>query len=138
MNSRAATVFITSACLASIGACRTEHAPPSTPTSATSWRLEVAAQNATGFGARMFLDGEEVYLAPSVTLVSHRAEFVRPYVQGQHVLEVEIVASASTSPALYIASCTAQVTPSGKALHADGVPWNLSVGQRLRLSVSPE
>jgi len=107
----------------------------STP-STISWRLEVASQGAIAYGARIFLDGEEVYLDSSTTRTAHRVDLVRPYRAGEHVLEVEIVASASATASIYVASCWAQASPGGKALVADGIPWTLAVGERLRLSVS--
>ena len=119
-----------------VAGCGGGHDVPGTPDSATiSWRLEVAAQGDVSFGARILLDGEQVYLEPSPTQVAHRVKIKRPYVAGQHVLEVEIVWSTQ-SPPVYAASCTAQVSQNGRLVHADGIPSTLRVGERLRLSVS--
>jgi hypothetical protein len=101
----------------------------------TSWRLEVSAQGSVTFGARMFLDGEQVYLDSSSMRESHRIDLERPHSAGEHVLEVEIVSASQTVAANYVASCTAQILPGGRSVHADGIPWTLAVGQRLRLSV---
>jgi hypothetical protein len=106
----------------------------STP-STISWRLQVATSGGA-FGARMFLDGEQVYLDSSATRLVHVVDVVRPYRGGDHVLEVEIVSSASATASVYVAACSAQASPGGKALQADGIPWTLVVGERLRLSVS--
>jgi hypothetical protein len=120
--------------LALLGGC--SRTTPSTPEGRTiAWRLEIGTPSQATFGARLFLDGEQVYLEANPTAASHRVDVVRPYAPGEHVIEVEIV-SSSPSPAVYVASCTAQVNPTGKLVHADGVPWTLGVGERLRLSIS--
>lgn len=100
-----------------------------------SWRIDVETQSDAPFGARVFINGEQVYVEASPTQLSHRVDVVRPYVAGEHLVEVEIV-SSSKSPALYAASCTAQVKPDGKMVHADGIPWTLGNGERLFLRIS--
>jgi hypothetical protein len=100
-----------------------------------SWRIDVGTQSDAPFGARVFINGEQVYIETSPTQLSHRVEVVRPYVAGEHLLEVEIV-SSSKNPAVYAASCTAQVKPIGRMVHADGIPWTLSNGERLFLKIS--
>lgn len=83
----------------------------------------------------MLLDGEQVYLDATPTQLTHQVKLVRPYVPGAHILEVEIV-SSTKSPAVYRASSTAVVDPDGPLVHADGIPWTLSIGERLRLLIS--
>ena len=100
-----------------------------------SWSIEVGSFSDAGFGARIRLNGEEVYSEASGMLSRHEVDVVRAYVGGENVVEVEIL-SASVSPAEYVASCTAEVTPAGQVVHADGVPTSLDVGGRLFLRIS--
>jgi len=136
MPKRALAGWVTAlACALSPGCTGGSDGPGTADSETISWRLDVATQAEGGFGARLFLDGEQVYLEPSPTRETHRVDVVRPYTRGEHVFEVEIVSSSNKS-AVYIASCTAQVNPNGKIVHADGIPWTLGAGERLRLSIS--
>jgi len=119
--------------LAVLGGCGAGDAAG--PESLVSWQIDVGSFSDAGFGARIRLNGEEVYSEPGTTLARHGVDVVRPYVAGENVIEVEIVA-ASAGPAQYVASCTAEVTPAGQAIHADGVPMSLDVGGRLFLRIS--
>jgi hypothetical protein len=100
----------------------------------TSWRIDVSAQEGTAFGARILLNGEQVYLAAEAARSHHSFDVTRPYQPGQNLVEVEIV-SAKTNPSVYIAACSVRVSPNGKMLIADGIPWTLSVGERLFLRI---
>jgi hypothetical protein len=82
----------------------------------------------------MLLNGEQVYLAADAVRSQHDVDVTRPHVVGQNLIEVEIV-SAATSPAVYVAACSARVSLNGRALIADGIPWTLDVGERLFLRV---
>jgi hypothetical protein len=102
---------------------------------AVSWSIEVATLDDAGFGARIFLNGEEVYAEPGTGRPSHAVDVVRPYVAGENLVEVEVIASSHASGG-YVASCTADVAPTGEVVHADGVPQALKVGERLSLRIS--
>jgi hypothetical protein len=102
---------------------------------AVSWSIEVATLDEAGFGASIFLNGEEVYAEPGAGRSSHAVGVVRPYLAGENLVEVEIIASIQAS-AGYVASCTAEVAPTGEVVHADGVPQALKVGERLSLRIS--
>jgi len=97
------------------------------PDDLVSWEIGVGSDSDSAFGARILLNGEEVYSEAGTTLAHHEVEFVRPHVAGENVVEVEII-SSNVSRALYVASCTAEVTPAGPVVHADGVPTSLGVG----------
>ena len=119
-----------------LGGCGSGYDMPATPESKTiAWQLDVETESEASFGARVLLDGEQVHLEANPTQPSYRVELVRPYAPGAHTLEVEIV-SSTKSPAVYAASCTAVVNPDGPLVHADGIPWTLSIGERLRLRIS--
>lgn len=121
--------------IALLGGCGATSDTPARPDArSVSWRIDVGTQSDAPFGARVWINGEQVYVEASPTQLSHRVDVVRPYVAGEHLLEVEIV-SSSKSPAVYAASCTAQVKPSGKMVHADGIPWTLGIGERLFLKI---
>jgi hypothetical protein len=122
--------------IALLGGCGATGDIPATPdATSVSWRIDVGTQSDAPFGARVLINGEQVYIEASPTQLSHRVDVVRPYVAGENLLEVEIV-SSSKSPAVYATSCTAQVKPSGKIVHADGIPWTLGNGERLFLKIS--
>jgi hypothetical protein len=122
--------------VALLGGCRADEDGPGRPDTRTvSWRIEVGTQADAGFGARVMVNGEQVYVETSTTRLSHRVEVVRPYAGGEQLIEVEIV-SSSESPAVYAASCTAQVNPNGRIVHTDGIPWTLGIGGRLFLRIS--
>jgi hypothetical protein len=119
-----------------LGACGTTgDTPARLDATSISWRIDVGTQSDVPFGARVLINGEQVYVEASPKQLSHRVDVVRPYVAGEHILEVEIV-SSSKSPAVFAASCTAQVKPNGRIVHADGIPWTLGNGERLFLKVS--
>ncbi len=119
-----------------LGGCGGHDHTPTTPTKTSiTWRLNVETRSEASFGARVLIDGEQVYLDANPTQLSHQVEVVRPYAPGAHRLEVEIV-SSTKSPAVYVASCAALVNPNGNGVHADGAPWTLSPGQRLYLLIS--
>jgi hypothetical protein len=128
--------LITTGTLAFLAGCGgSGHQPgDSTPITIT-WTLDIHAQQAVPFGARVFLDGEQVYLESSPVQSAHRIILIRPYAAGEHVLEVEIVSSQEVRPMVYTASCTA-MKANGTGVHADGIPWTLLVGERLTLRVS--
>jgi hypothetical protein len=105
------------------------------PDDLVSWQIDVGSFSDSGFGARIRLNGEDVYSDVGTTLSRHEVEIVRPYVGGENIVEVEIIA-ADVSPVEYVASCTAEVTPAGQVIHADGVPTSLGVGGRLFLRIS--
>jgi hypothetical protein len=101
----------------------------------TAWRIDVVTTSSgAAFGARIMLNGEQVYLEPNAAGSRHSVDVTRPYVAGQNLVEVEIV-SATMNPAVYGAAAAARVSPNGPALIADGIPWTLSVGERLFLRV---
>jgi hypothetical protein len=122
--------------VALLGGCGADGDGPGRPDTRTvSWRIEVGTQADAGFGARVMVNGEQVYVEASATRLSHSVGVVRPYAAGEQLIEVEII-SSSMSPAVYTASCTAQVNPNGKIVHADGIPWTLGIGGRLFLRIS--
>lgn len=119
-----------------LGGCGTRSDPPGKADDRTvSWRIDVGTPEESGFGARVMVNGEQVYLEAGTGLRNHRVDVVRPYVAGENLVEVEIVAS-SKSPAAYAVSCTAQVHPKGKIVHADGFPRTIGFGERLFLRIS--
>ena len=101
----------------------------------TSWRIDVVTTSSgAAFGARILLNGEQVYFEAAAARSSHQVEVTRPYVAGQNLVEVEIV-SSTMNPAVYVAAAAARVSPNGPALIADGIPWTLGIGERLFLQV---
>ena len=118
--------------LLGLAACGAGSQAPSTPDTATiEWRVGVESQAGSAFGARFFVDGQEIAADPAAM----SATAVLAYVSGPHVVEVEI-ASGPSSSAVYRAWCTASLAPSGRLSHVDGVPVARSVGERIRLQIS--
>lgn len=103
-----------------------------------SWRIDVSSRSDTMFGVRIFLNGESIYLEPAAARTVHVVHLVRPLSAGGQRIEMEIL-SADRSPSIYVASCTAAVGGDGgssRAVHADGIPWTLGIGERLFLTIT--
>lgn len=133
MTKRHVHPLVTTLCLVFLMGCGGgAHQPADSTPITIRWTLDVRAQQAVPFGARVFLDGEQVYLEASPGQAAHQVNVIRPYAAGEHVLEVEIVSSQEVGPTVYTASCTA-AKANGPGVHADGIPWSLTVGQRLTL-----
>jgi len=123
------TAFLSLAVLVACGGGETA------PDDLVAWQIDVSSLSDSGFGARIRLNGEELYSETGTTLTRHSVDVVRSYVGGENVVEVEII-TASASTAQYAASCTAEVSPTSQVVHADGVPMSLAVGGRLFLRIS--
>ena len=119
------------ALVAALGGCD----PAGPDEEVVAWEIDVASVSDAGFGVRIFLNGEEVYSEVAAERMSHHVDVVRPYMTGDNLIEAEIIAS-TRSPAQYVASSTAEVSPTHQVVHADGVPSVLAVGERLFLRIS--
>src|SRR6266487_5310935 len=119
-----------------LGGCGTvDYTPFRSDALTVSWGIDVTTPEEGGFGARVMVNGEQVYLESGTTLRYHHVQVVRPYLAGENLVQVEIV-SSSKSPAAYGVSSSAQVNPNGRTLLTDGFPRTLGVGESLFLRIS--
>jgi hypothetical protein len=118
-----------SVCLAGLQGCGNEESPGEP----VAWNLGMGkVSGGGGFGVRIILDGEPVYERSDVAQAAHVVDVVRPYGSGSHRLEFEILA-AQGDPGLYAAGWSYRLE--NRAVHADGAPTPLAVGQRLTINV---